>query len=189
MLVVIDVSDNSDGSGSDGSDIGEPSDLAAATQLRIDAAVTAAEAAKDAVIAPLLARIAQLEVNARTAADAAQHQRILRMSMKDTQAALNLVNAQRGFALSKGSTCTTVYADYLRRQALYERHGMLAAAQAREAVIREEVAAILPAADFNSHLAQLNLISIVFTKGASMASKKASLVFWMITDELRLQHA
>ena len=156
-------------------------ELEAAIKLRIDATVAVATA-------PLLAQIAQLQAAARTAADAAQHQRILRMSMKDTQAALNLVNAQRGFALSKGSTCTTVYADYLRRQALYERHGMLAAAQAREAVIREEVAAILPAADFNGHLAQLNLISIVFTKGASMASKKASLVFWLITDELQQQH-
>ena len=108
--------------------------------------------------------------------------------MKDTQAALNLVNAQRGFALSKGSTCTTVYADYLRRQALYERHGMMHAAQAREAILREEVAEIIPAAVFNDHLAQLNLMSVVFTKGASMAAKKATLVFWIITNEIKAEH-
>jgi hypothetical protein len=109
------------------------------------------------------------------------------MSMKDTQAALNLVNAQRGFALSKGSTARTVYADYLRRQALYERHGMMHAAQAREAILREEVAEILPAAAFNEHLTALNLMSVVFTKGASMAAKKATLVFWMITDEINAE--
>jgi hypothetical protein len=110
------------------------------------------------------------------------------MSMKDTQAALNLVNAQRGFALSKGSTARTVYADYQSRQALYEVHGMMAASRAREAVIREEVAAIVPAAVFNDHLAQLNLMSVVFTKGASMAAKKATLVFWIITNEIKAEH-
>ena len=142
-----------------------------------------------AAIAEKDARIAQLETTVRAAADQAQQQRILRMSMKDTQAAVNLINAQRGFALSKGVTVRTVYADYLLRQALYERHGMMTAAQAREAVIREEVAAILPAATFNEHLVELNLMSTVFTKGASMKAKKASLVFWRITDELRQQHA
>ena len=98
-----------------------------ASLVRVENAVKEAEEAKNLVIAQLEAHIAQLQATARAAADEAQRQRILRMGMKDTQAALNLVNAQRGFALSKGSTCTTVYADYLRR---VQGHGSASAERA-----------------------------------------------------------
>ena len=189
MLVVIDVSDNSDGSGSDGSDIGEPSDLATATELRIAAAVAAAEAAKDAVIAAMDARIAQLEATVRAHAAAAEATRRARVSTETMKSEINLINAQRGFALTKGSTIRDMYPKYMSRNDLYNQHGMMAVSQARELVIKAEVEAIVPKAVFDEHLEDLDLLTKVISKGASMKTKKATLVFWMITDELRQQHA
>ena len=65
----------------------------------------------------------------------------------------------------------------------------MAVSQARELVIKAEVEAIVPKAVFDEHLEDLDLLTKVISKGASMKTKKATLVFWMITDELRQQHA
>ena len=75
------------------------------------------------------------------------------------------------------------------RNDIYQRHGMMAVSQAREMVIRAEVEAIVPKAVLDQHLEDLDLRIKVITKGGSMKTKKATLVFWRLTDELRQQHA
>ena len=134
-------------------------------------------------------RIAQLETTVHAHAAAAEATRRARVSTDAMKNEINIINAQRGFALTKGSTIRDLYPEYMDRNDLYQRHGMMAVSQAREMVIRAEVEAIVPKAVLDQHLEDLGLLIKVITKGGSMKTKKATLVFWRLTDELRQQHA
>ena len=93
---------------------------------------------------------------ARAHAAAAESNRRSRVSVQ-MKSEINLVNAQRGFALTKGNTVKDVYIDYMSRNDIYNQYGMMAASQAREREIKEEVEAIVPKAVLDQHLEDIDL--------------------------------
>ena len=64
-------------------------------------------------------RIAQLETTVHAHAAAAEATRRARVSTETMKSEINLINAQRGFALTKGNTIRDVYPEYMSRNDLF----------------------------------------------------------------------